>query len=104
VTYRKKWNHRDDNEQPIIECFERAGARVYPVSEKDFPDLVIRVGPVFGTVEVKNPDGFNRFSDGQKTFARESRESGAPYFVASEIEDVPRIMRRMRNWYTDGRT
>lgn len=59
---------RDENEPVIIEVLEQLGAIVFQLSDHKLPDLLVRFDDAWWLIEVKNPNGRNRLTDGQRDF------------------------------------
>lgn len=84
-----RYDHRDANESPLLKAAREMGVTIERAPPLDnwgwFPKLVQWI-----PIEVKNPDGKNRFERSQKDFMRRCDLTGAPYFVWRTIDDVVR--------------
>ena len=82
---------RDANEAEIVRALEAQGFSVTRVSAKGAPDLVVGKGATFQRwVEIKNPQGFNRYTPAQ--VAWRSRWNGPPPVTLRSIADAEKFM------------
>lgn len=72
MTLHRRAAKRDGNEPAVIDALEKLGILVQRISAEDFADLIC-FDPRTRTltlIDVKNPDGKNRVSEGQLEKAR----------------------------------
>ena len=82
---------RDDNEQAIVVALRAAGAFVWPLSERDIPDLLCGFRGKWFLLEVKAPAGPKGGTKGHHAVLRPGQ---ARFFADAEIGELPAFLVR----------
>lgn len=89
---RRAYNNRDDNEPGIIKAFAQCGVEWTQAGPLD--GWVFILGHI--PVEVKNPDGKNRFRPSQERYIAKCLLNRWPYLVVRTNEDVANAVNALR--------
>lgn len=87
MSWRHRPQHRKDaNQEEMVAALQKYGFQVWDIGRP--VDLLLAKGPLWITAEIKNKDGRNKESEGQRDFARNCARDGRPHFVLREVEDI----------------
>ena len=104
-TYRRrtvKRDQRDANEHEIVRELQDAGAFVLQLSEAGLPDLLCSLYGLLFLVEVKNGQRGTLTPAQVQFFEDVMPEHQLPAYIADHIDDVPTILQRVAQHYSEG--
>ncbi len=83
----RRWAAKvDANQKEIVKALEAVGVQVWPIR---LPcDLLCLSNGAYWVIEIKNPDGKNTETKGQRELREDAQSNGAPYFLIRSVDEA----------------
>ena len=87
---------RDKNERSVINAFAKLGVKVWQLSERGLPDLILSDRGRLFLVEVKNGAG-GSLTESQRLFFQTHPET--PSYIVDDPDQAPDVLKSARTHY-----